>query len=140
MIGKLPLGTIWHREKSDRKLACQRHAILVRQDHAIGKHDQRVSSVHPLASPLIEIIDATGPRSNSLSLSLPLSPDILERPWPRPVSLRVRYYEKELDKLQVELSHLQDWVKLLRRARRHRARGPRRRRQGRAHQGDDRPG
>ena len=49
-------------------------------------------------------------------------------------------YEKELRKLQVELCHLQDWVKDKRRARHRRVRGPRRRRQGRHHQGDHRAG
>ena len=49
-------------------------------------------------------------------------------------------YEKELEKLQVELCHLQEWVKA-EEAQGHRpVRGPRRRRQGRHHQGAHRKG
>ena len=54
--------------------------------------------------------------------------------------MKRKAYEKELRKLQVELCHLQDWVKAERRARHHRVRRPRRRRQGRHHQGADRAG
>ena len=44
-------------------------------------------------------------------------------------------YEKELEKLQVELCHLQEWVKAKKLQGDHPVRGPRRRRQGRHDQG-----
>ena len=50
-------------------------------------------------------------------------------------SLKGKEYEKQLRKLQVELCHLQDWVKAQGPARHRRVRGPRRRRQGRHDQG-----
>ena len=49
--------------------------------------------------------------------------------------MKRKLYEKELRKLQVELSYVQDWVKKKGAAHHHRVRRPRCRRQGRNHQG-----
>ena len=57
-----------------------------------------------------------------------------------PEKLKRKAYEKELRKLQVELCHLQDWVKAHGRARHRRLRGARRGGQGRHDQGHHRAG
>ncbi len=54
--------------------------------------------------------------------------------------MKRKAYEKELRKLQVQLCHLQEWVKAKKLQGHHPVRRPRRRRQGRHHQGLDREG
>ena len=56
----------------------------------------------------------------------------------RDPKLDKKVYERELYRLQTELAKVQEWVSSHRTARRRPLRGPRRRRQGRRHQADQR--